>query len=826
MGSINMLGSLSTEPEKGKDEDKKTQEDNNRNPQPKKDLDTSGADEFGRQDIGDQMPYDSSGKYADEFETREHWKERLEKRREEKGRDYDDYPIEGMPEEWAYGQDIEGYPEQIPGIDIAGEEQFPEMPFGAGEPGITFAMTDEKQLHLPVFEVLGEPNYPFLKVMVMEDYHNNRWNAPGEEPEDDFTFGVRMEREYKENSVKIKPVEPSKGYMPVLSGNFEMVYDLLVYKFKNSGTYFCEEVIGDFYEMKYDPPPKDSDLAFAKTDDDYPYTMCAGSDIQKIVDEIARNCKSDYELIIRTEEYFLRNYILDSSIINNYGDADGITEFLINKRRGNYLDFVSAYTFILRSAGIPCRLVMGYRLENDVPYQVVYADQIYVYPEVKFKDYGWVPMDVFSYSPFFTPGEGTVTDITFADATADRGGSFTVGGTVEDLAGNPLTDMSVLIYLKKHKEEPCLSYARARVEQGYYEISCALDKNDGVGKYQLVADLLENDQYRTSTSDPELKVVSTTLIEVDSPKIIWANTFTISGRILDGYSKEGIPELKMGLKFADTYFFEPMISAEEGMFIRQMGLGSLKNTDPDKNFFFVTGYQLGYNIEFEGTDLYYPTSIEGDVLVWKVHWMKILLAMVIVIISIILLILKKRKLFSKDKDKGQENKESLNPDYSTEQFGHEQKEQQQGCKIAFPQIAVSFPDLWGIKEEFLIVFYNETREQGELTTHFNKKGNFRIKVRRNGRLLGFRDLKVVDYREEIIRIGKEYLESVYGKLPDIDQVMTLREIYIKMEDVTDTRERRILEDIFYIYEKAVYSDKDIKRIDYEGFYTSVKALGY
>ena len=92
--------------------------------------------------------------------------------------------------------------------------------------------------------------------------------------------------------------------MPVLSGNFEMVYDLLVYKFKNSGTYFCEEVIGDFYEMKYDPPPKDSDLAFAKTDDDYPYTMCAGSDIQKIVDEIARNCKSDYELIIRTEEYF------------------------------------------------------------------------------------------------------------------------------------------------------------------------------------------------------------------------------------------------------------------------------------------------------------------------------------------------------------------------------------------------------------------------------------------------------------------------------------------------------------------------------------------
>lgn len=785
-----------------------------------------------------QEPYND---YADSFEQ---WKERAQRRREEKksGSFDRDYPFGDMPKNRIHGRDgnngiISGeggmpeggvVPKGIPNIDISGNDALPDMPFGMQEPGNTIAMGDERRPHIAAFEVLGIPNYPFLRVMVMENYYDNRWVMVQEEPVEKFEFGVNKNRNYAENSIKIKPVESYKGYMPVVSGNFEMIYDLSILEYKNSGTYFSEGIVEDFYEMKYEKPPSKIDLIYAQTEDNYPYEIFVNEYIDSIVDEVLEKCSNDYDVIYNVEQFLLNNYALNNNIQNNYQNADGITEFLINKKEGNYLDFISAYTFLLRAAGIPCRLAMGYRLLDQVPYQVVYADQIYIYPEIKFKDYGWVPMDVFAYEPFYTPPIETVTEIVFADDTARRGTEFTVEGTVKDIYGSPIDDMTVLIYVKEDKEQPCLSYTKARVAHGQYEISCNVTADTNAGKYQLVAELLENDQYRTSSSDPELKVVSDTFIKMEHQDNIWRENFSLSGGIFDSFSKKGIPGLEMNISIGNLEVFETAVSDEYGNFTEEMIIELPESLSPDRNFFFVSGYNLAYNVDFKGTDIYYPSGVEESFFMWKIYWSRIILALVIFVamIAIICILIKKRLFFFKDKvqmalETGGGNI-AIDPDSG---YDVTMENLETGmCYIRFPQIAEGFPSVWGVEDELLVSFFDSEGNNGEFWSNFHQKGNFRIKLCKDKELPAFKDIRIVVYREEIIAIGKNYLKGIYGVLPDISSVMTLREIRDKIKNRIPEDKHWILEGAFSILEEALYSNKDIARKDYERFYVFINDL--
>ena len=83
--------------------------------------------------------------------------------------------------------------------------------------------------------------------------------------------------------------------------------------------------------------------------------------------------------------------------------------------------------------------------------------------------------------PFYTPPESTVTEITHADPVAKRGTSFNVRGRVRDSHGRLLDGMQVLIYLKEEKDAPCLSYTKANVENGYFEVECDVKRTDRSG---------------------------------------------------------------------------------------------------------------------------------------------------------------------------------------------------------------------------------------------------------------------------------------------------------------------------------------------------------
>ena len=98
-------------------------------------------------------------------------------------------------------------------------------------------------------------------------------------------------------------------------------------------------------------------------------------------------------------------------------------------------------------------------------------------------------MDVFGYNPSFTPEFETVTKLTSVSDEARRGTSFTAKGTVTDANGQGLDDMTVLIYVKPSKTDNTLSYVKADVNNGQFEVTCDIKHSTDAGKYQVVADL-------------------------------------------------------------------------------------------------------------------------------------------------------------------------------------------------------------------------------------------------------------------------------------------------------------------------------------------------
>jgi len=754
------------------------------------------------------------------------WKERAKRKREE-GRDYGDAYGQG-PESMIPGQggDYGISPDQMPNIDMFGDGWLPDSSFGMG--GNTLVITEGKNPHIPAFEVLGVPNYPFVRIMVMENYQKNRWSMANEEPELRFLFNQEMNREFSKNSVKIKPVEPSKGYIPVLSGNFEMKYDFSLLEYKESGIFYSNDPIENFYEMEYEAPPKEIDLFNAKTDGDYDYDIYIPEAVGLIADEVIENCSTDYEAIKYVEKFLSENYTYDNSVINDYGSNDRITSFLLGKDRvGNHLDFVSAYTVILRAVGIPCRLAVGYKLLPNAKYQVVYADQVYIYPEIKFEDYGWVPMDVFSYDVIYRPPEETITEITFADDTTRRGESITVKGTVTDSYGNSLDNMTVLIYLKKSKDEPCLSYEKAYVKNGDFEAVFGIKRDTDAGKYQVVADLLENDIYRTSSSDPELKVLGDTFLEIDSPKNIFSNKFKFSGRIVDDFSFKGVKGLYVNVSFDYLDIVETVVSGEDGKLSKEIEIDIPEDYLHYKNFFFAGRYLLIYEVEFEGNDIFSPSFTLREAYMWEIYWLNILIVVLIlacILLSVIIALKKKGMLHRKDEELPVLATEGTDMVMPTEMSPELVKREGVKFYIEFPQIGEGLPDVWGVDESLAIVFYDGEGIRGEFGSTFHKKGEYKIKISGENGRAGTRNIRIVDYREEIIAIGKEFLKEISPSITGITDVMTLREIHDTIKPKIVSERHWVLESAFFIFEKAVYSDENIVRSDYERFYIFIKEL--
>ena len=129
--------------------------------------------------------------------------------------------------------------------------------------------------------------------------------------------------------------------------------------------------------------------------------------------DLARPEMDEAERMRRLERFFRDQKIAYATTALPVG-GDPLDAFLFDKRRGNCEYFASSYATLLRLAGIPSRLVGGYRGGNYNEmggYYLVTEEMAHVWVEAYLDGVGWQLVDPTAWSVGATPTGGTVTGL-------------------------------------------------------------------------------------------------------------------------------------------------------------------------------------------------------------------------------------------------------------------------------------------------------------------------------------------------------------------------------------------------------------------------------
>ena len=109
--------------------------------------------------------------------------------------------------------------------------------------------------------------------------------------------------------------------------------------------------------------------------------------------EVTSGAPTPYDKAKAVEEYLKNNFEYNLKIDPPPYNADGVEHFLFTQKEGYSEYFASAMTVMLRSEGMPARLVTGYSLGDKLPDQDVYMvtdRHSHAWVEVYFPRYGWI----------------------------------------------------------------------------------------------------------------------------------------------------------------------------------------------------------------------------------------------------------------------------------------------------------------------------------------------------------------------------------------------------------------------------------------------------
>ena len=147
--------------------------------------------------------------------------------------------------------------------------------------------------------------------------------------------------------------------------------------------------------------------------DDYPkdireiYLQLPSTDlsrIQALAVEITKGKSSEFEKVEAITFFLRSNFSYSDSLSSSPMEKGDLVEwFLFNERQGFCTYFASAEVILLRSIGIPARLVVGYsqglRKEGGSLFEVRDMDN-HAWPEIYFNEIGWVIFEPTPSQPF------------------------------------------------------------------------------------------------------------------------------------------------------------------------------------------------------------------------------------------------------------------------------------------------------------------------------------------------------------------------------------------------------------------------------------------
>jgi PKD repeat protein len=599
--------------------------------------------------------------------------------------------------------------------------------------------------------------------------------------------------------------------------------------------------------------------------------------LQGLLDKIGiQNLPTSYDRIIAIKNYLQSNYDYDVNYNRAPAGIDPVEWFLFEEKRGVCANFNSAFVLLLRTSGIPARVVAGYKISGNVEYQEVKGKQAHAWAEINFENLGWVEFDATrpgsgcccssesssasQPSPSPPPSSSktqTVTEITELSSSALKGGTFSVKGSVTDEKKNPLSGLKVVISLKKNKAELSgLVCSQTGASSGLFSVTCNVPPTISVGNYQVVATTIGNEAYYGSESDPVLTINAETEIAANSPELISTKqTFLVIGQLTEKEAATPIQGVQLSLDYTVEGQKKTLTSTTN-----QTGHAKF-SCEPIMNYI-ETG--INYTISFKGVDYYLPSEIHGQIKIQQpsneetpiqeenqnqagsqtYDTSPLLLASIpssaLAITGVFLFLRKRKKDTPKSKpeiiiqEAPPTGKTVVNAGLDTIELA-----------IVFPQIAQPFPDVWGVNEALTVEFHlkkNNNPFEGavgltvdealpkdlvtnnlgiaSLELQIKEKGTHTLTAEYKGNLTSGscsakRNIKIVDYTEEVVNIFNETFAFEKDKGAVIGEETTPREFQKAVISTFKLVDKQSLDHLVSLFEIANYSLYILRRKEYE-----------
>jgi transglutaminase-like putative cysteine protease len=383
--------------------------------------------------------------------------------------------------------------------------------------------------------------------------------------------------------------------------------------------------------------------------------------IRELAGDITANLDSPYEKARAIEAYLKANYFYDpgyfraQDVYDPDGSlrAQGRTEpnywFLFEEKKGLCANFNSAFVVLCRAAGVPARLVSGYKITPQFEEQEVYADQAHTWAEVGLDGLGWITFDATGSPEQPTPPEPpeslrpTVTTIDQIAGTGEalkKGDSFTVWGTVKTLIlgmEEPVADLEVGVWISHSKviesSYPWLIDPDTLIESptrilvgrgitssaGTFEAKCTVPSEVQAGDYHVLAHVEPTEEYQESWSDPEIKVISETSIKITPPEEFKVNEpVKIGGALREepSYIQYKLRRRPHGGGLVSVRGWHPVPGEEVAVYVDGKLVGEMTTNDAGEfslNYTFAERRSYNITMEFKGADYYLASSSELSV---------------------------------------------------------------------------------------------------------------------------------------------------------------------------------------------------------------------
>jgi len=757
------------------------------------------------------------------------------------------------------------------GVGSGGQTAVQTSPTGgkAARPGTSdspFVPVGEvERLHKPVYEILGRPLEPFLRCAVGEIYRDGAWEHGETEKAVPFSpenAGAGRERSlFQEGSISIKPIDAGVKYIPAVT-------NVVKADFKGSEALFLplRQVFAEGT-----PPEAGYSISFevftGKNSQGLRDLECPAEDkylklppglpdrVARLAGKITAGYDRPYLKLKAIENYLKKNYRLSDEPRKAPAGRDAVDWFLFEAGQGSSYDFNSALVVLARCAGLPARIVTGYRVEPQKEYQVVYEDQLYVYGEACFEKAGWISFDAAGVRGFYTPPVATGTQVEVESEKTLKGDTFAVKGAVTSKDGSKASGLVVLVYLKKDKNDRCLSIGKCTLSNGRFSGEFPVDPGMEVGRYHVVAQTLEDNRFRSSWSDPLLKVMSASVIELQvSSGAGGNNQIRISGRLKEKASGKPLAARRIAVRPGEdqalTFAAAETQTDGDGKFMFTLEAGIDKTKKAAADYCFVKKYAGMYYLAFAGDEFHLPAEASGEIYIRRAYFppgaRNVITFVVLAALSTTagLYLMKK---FRKERPASRDGKKEAWPAAAAGGGAG-----LNGIEVLFPLIKPNLPDVWGAGEELLVEFrkgkefrpsaggytawFGETEktaldfEKDSPCVHyhccFKGKGLYEIKVinNENENTEGERKIKIVEYREEIMNLAGDLFLSIRENGGSFAGSLTPRELGDIIKKKTGPKLGEQVDLLVGTFETAAYSLREFKRTKYEAFYPAYSKI--